>query len=111
MEIIDIGNDFFYRLVNRNKLQGDGRYTAEDFREKYLSFLDNEQAWKERGNEITFDFAEVEILGPSFANEAFAYFSKYASKNEILSKIKFTNISKVKLSILYEEIDSGYSKK
>lgn len=111
MSAIDIGRNFSPRLVNRNKHQGDGRYTAEEFRKKYLNFLDNEQLWKEAGNEVILDFANVEKIGPSFANEAFAYFSKYAKKREILEKIKLINITKIKRAIITEEIESGYSKK
>ncbi len=111
MKTVKIKEDFFYRLVNRDKFQGDGQYTGEEFREKYLADLDDDKKWKNDDTEITLDFEGVEKIGPSFANEVFAHFTKYTpDKNLILKKIHIINISKVKLSIINEEIESGYTK-
>ena len=72
--IIDIGNDFFTRLLNRNKSQGDGKNTAIDFRNEYLTELDNSNWWSDESKTIKLDFKNVEVVGPSWANEIFAYY-------------------------------------
>lgn len=109
MDSIKVATDFYHRLTNRNKKQGDGLHTAEEFRKKYLARCDNKEFWK--GNEkIVFDFKDVTKIGPSFANEAFAYFMKFTNKKVFYSLIKFENISKVQKLIIQQEIDSGYSK-
>ncbi len=107
---IDVGKDFHERLANRNQHQGDGRYTAEEFRNKYLIDFDNENEWKGGNNIITFDFANVRKIGPSFANESFAYFMKYTNPEGFYNKIKFINISKVQKMIIDQELNSGYCK-
>lgn len=108
---IDIGTDFYHRLANRDGFQGDGKNTAVEFRNKYLSELDSDIAWKNDNLFIEFDFSNVKKIGPSFANEAFAYFTKYAKPTQILKKIEFTNISKVKRLIIEQELDSGYKRR
>ena len=108
MEVIKISEDFYNRLANRNDRQGDGSHNAIEFRNKYLKKCENQEFWK--GNEIiTFDFSGVEKIGPSFANEAFAYFLKYTDPKTLKSKIKFINTTKVQSLIIDEEIKSGYS--
>ena len=109
-KVIDIGNDFYPRLANRNKFQGDGKHTAEEFREKYLSFLDNEEIWSNDRTEIELDFKNVRKIGPSFANEAFAYFCKYSEPQKVIKKIKLCNLTDVKKAIILEEIESGYNR-
>lgn len=103
---IDVGKDFYHRLANRDKYQGDGKHTAVEFRGKYLAECDSEEYWKNPTDEIVFDFKNVKKIGPSFANEAFAYFTKYASAKKILSVIKFVNITNVQQGIIYEELES-----
>ncbi|XDD44693.1 STAS-like domain-containing protein (plasmid) [Leptospira sp. WS60.C2] len=107
---IDVGNDFYFRLANRNKFQGDGKYTAEEFRKKYLIDLENEDFWKESTIYITLDFKNVKKIGPSFANEAFAYFMKFTDPKSFLKRVSFKNCSEVQLMIISKELNSGYSK-
>ena len=110
MEGIKISEDFYSRLANRNERQGDGTHNAIEFRNKYLKQCENQDFWKS-DETIIFDFSGVEKIGPSFANEAFAYFLKYTDPKTLKAKIKFINISKVQLFIIDEEIQSGYSHK
>lgn len=104
---IDVGNEFYHRLANRNKHQGDGKYNAEEFRHKYLADFDNEKVWRDGKKTITFDFSNVKKIGPSFANEAFAYFVKFASPKQILKQIVITNATKVQMMIIEEELESA----
>ncbi len=106
--IVDIGEDFHPRLANRNKKQGDGKHSAEDFRKKYLVGLDNQKAWEDDTTFIVLDFSKVKRLGPSFANEAFGYFTKFASPSKVLKKINFINIPDFRLMTIKEELDTGY---
>lgn len=108
MSTIDVGTEFYHRLANRDKQQGDGKHTAVEFRRRYLTELDNPDAWTQEIKPILLDFKNVEKIGPSFANEAFAYFTKYAKPEKILERIIFLNISKVQLIIIKQELDSGY---
>jgi hypothetical protein len=105
---IDVGKDFYHRLANRDNKQGDGKYTAVEFRKKYLADLNNEGAWKTNDLFIEFDFSNVKRIGPSFANEAFGYFTQYARPEVILQRIKFKHISEVQLMIIKEELEVGY---
>lgn len=105
---VDVGKQFYHRLANRDQRQGDGKYSAVEFRDKYLKFLDNEEAWRTDKEEIVLDFTNVKKIGPSFANEAFAYFTKYAKPERIFKKIVFKNISQVQRMIIHEELDTGY---
>lgn len=106
--VIDVGKDFYHRLVNRNHLQGDGQHTAIEFREKYFSDMD-EAWWKSGREQITLDFGNVKTLGPSWANEAFAHFTQFAKPKEILARIKLVNISEVKMQIILNELEAGRS--
>ena len=108
MKIIDVGNDFYHFLANRNENQGNGKHTAIEFRNNYLSFLDNKQAWEEKNNIIVLDFKNVDTMISSFANEAFAYFTRYAKPEEIKKHIQFQNISNVKMEIIDTELKNGY---
>lgn len=105
---INIAREFYHRLANRDSYQGDGKHTAKDFREKYLSELDNKESWKNNEPFIVIDFLGVTKLGPSFANEAFGYFTQYANPKQIKNKIIFRNISNVKKAIIENELRSGY---
>ena len=108
---IDVGEDFHHRLTNRDKHQRDGKYTGLEFREKYLSELYNSEVWENDIPFIELDFSNVTKLGPSWANEVFAFFTQYAKPKRILSKIKLKNISKVKKAIIEEELAAGYLRK
>lgn len=108
-EIIDIGGRFYHRLANRDLNQGDGKHTAVEFRAAFLSKLDNADYWKRPSEPIILDFINVKKIGPSFANEAFGYFTKYAKPEDILKKIQFINISNVQRMIIQEELESGYA--
>jgi len=111
MKPIDVGQDFYFRLANRNELQGDGKHTAVEFRKKYLSSLDSKEAWANDRTEIVFDFSNVKRIGPSFANEAFAYFMKYTTPDKFLKKVSFENINiPVDLGIIKIELEGGYRK-
>ena len=110
MKTIDVGKEFYPRLANRDRFQGDGKHTAGEFREKYLSGIDNDDAWKRSDKFIVLDFSNVTKIGPSFANEAFAYFTKYAKPEEILRKIEIINASEVQRSIIEEELRAGFSR-
>lgn len=103
--------DFCKRLTNRNKSQGDGEHTAEEFRNSFMSQCLKEDFWTGR-EIITFDFSDVIKIGPSFANEAFAFFmGKFnVDKKKFNEHIKFKNISRVQNLIIQQELDSGYSK-
>ena len=102
---INVGKDFYYRLANRSHLQGDGKFNAIQFRRIYLHDYDNQVIWsKDNIPTIIFDFSEVKKIGPGFANEAFGYFTKYATPEKILSVFLFINITNVKKEIIKEAI-------
>ena len=111
MKIVNVGKEFYPRLANRDKLQGDSKHTAAEFRDTFLKDLDNKAAWDSGDPYITLDFSEVKKIGPSFANEAFAYFAKYTSPEVIFKKILFTNISNVQRAIIDIELNTGYKKR
>lgn len=110
MNKIDVGKDFYPRLANRDENQGDGKHTAVSFRLKYLTCFDNSKVWEDGTLTIDFDFSNVSKIGPSFANEAFAYFTKYAKPTAILKQIKVSNTTKVQLSIIKQELETGYKR-
>ena len=110
MREVDVGKEFYHRLANRNKYQGDGRHTAEQFRNAYLCDLDKEDTWNDDKITIIFNFENVKKIGPSFANEAFAYFMKYTTPQQLKKKIRFKNISSVQELIIEQELESGYSR-
>jgi hypothetical protein len=111
IKTLDIGIDFHHRLTNRDSHQSDGKFNAVQFRERYLKDLDSNDAWENADIFIELDFSNVTKIGPSFANEAFAYFTKYARPPRILEKIYFKNIKEVFRMIIEEEIEAGYRKK
>lgn len=110
VKTVDIGREFYHRLVYRDPKHGVGIYTAVDFRRRYLSFLDDEEKWRNDNKEIVLDFSNVSKIGPSFANEAFAYFTKFqlAKPDRILKKIELHNIQKIDLIVIKVELESGY---
>lgn len=106
---IDIGNEFCQRLTNRNENFGDGKHTAIDFRNLFLKEYDNPEIWKSSEiKKVTFYFNNVTSIIPSFANEAFAYFRKYADVKTIKKYFKFEGISKVKMDLIELEFMKGY---
>ena len=111
MKTINIGEEFSPSLTNRDKQQRDGTFTGEQFREKYLAGLDGAEFWGNNETFIALDFHDVKRLGPSWANEVFAYFTQYGKPEEVLKKIKLINITRVKEAIILQEIETGYSKK
>lgn len=108
MKVIDVGNLFYHRLANRNEHQGDGKYTAISFRNRFLKELENEENWKSDEPFICFDFINVHKIGPSFANEAFGYFAKWHKPKDILKKIIFKNISRIQRLIIENELKTSY---
>lgn len=108
-KIIDVGTEFYQRLTNRNKNFGDGLHTAEDFRNQFLSEYDKQEIWTSSEiKPIIFDFKNVVSIIPSFANEAFAYFRKYADAKTLIKIFKFEHISKVKQDLIEFELMKGY---
>lgn len=106
---IKIAQDFSDTLINRDKNQGDGTFTGVDFREKFLKSADSEPWWKKQSDVITLDFEGVDTLGPSWANEVFAFFTKFnVNERDILKRFNLVNISNVKLALVKREIASGY---
>lgn len=109
--IIDVGREFHAELTRRDhnhKGYGLPEYSAVIFREKYLGGLMSPKPWKEVNKHITLDFSNVEILGAAFANEAFAYFTQYASPEHVLLVIDFRGLGRVKESTIRVELDKGY---
>lgn len=111
MQTIDVGKEFYHRLANRDRKQGDGKHTAVDFRTRFLHHLDSPGAWISPSEPIMLDFKNVKKIGPSFASEAFGYFMKYVKPEEFLKKIQFINISDVQFMIIKEELESAYKGK
>jgi len=111
MQVLDVGIEFAPSLTNRDDHQRDGRHSGVEFRERYLKDLENENNWPGDAPFIALDFSHVKRLGPSWSNEVFAYFTKFANPEEILRQIKLVNISRVKESIIRKEIETGYSRK
>ena len=103
MITVNIGKEFSPNLVYKE--------SSLLFRETFLDFLDNEDAWKTDDVEIELDFVKIKRIGPAWSNEVFAYFRKYASTEQIMKKIKMINITEVKKIIIYFEINSGYYEK
>jgi len=110
MKNVNVGKEFYHRLANRDKRQGDGRHNAEEFRLRYFKELDNKEAWLDDSVFVILDFADVKVVGPSFANEAFAYFTIYATPEQIKKKILFENISVIDTAIIDTELKAGYDR-
>ena len=105
---INVASSFHDRLANRNRYQGDGRFSAVDFRKRFLSAFDNLEEWKSGHVVIELDFSGVRKIGPSFANEAFAYFMKYTTPERFHQRIKLLNLSTVQRAIVETELAAGY---
>lgn len=106
--IINVAEDFYHRLANRNQTQGDGKFTAVQFRQRFLGHLDFHKSWDKKGPIVLFDFEGVKKLSPGFANEAFAHFTIYASPDKIFERIQFINISPVKRETIEREVQDSY---
>lgn len=106
--MIAVAKDFSNYLVNRNSAQGDGTFTGEDFRKKFLKDLDSPEWWSDSSKKVEIDFDGVRTLGPSWVNEVFAYFTQSVAKDVVLRKIEFKNISETKMEIIRVELESGY---
>lgn len=112
MRSVDIGNEFSKIIVNRANYQGNGRNTATEFRNQFLSELEDIRIWKTDDPVIELDFSSVRSISTSFANELFAYYLRYTtSKDRILRKIKLTNLSPLKKNMIEREIEKGYKYK
>jgi hypothetical protein len=106
---INIATDFSDTLINRDKDQGDGTFNGVEFRTKYLSIADSEEWWKKQREVIALDFSGVDIIGPSWANEVFAFFTRFnLNEKDILKRFDLQKISNVKLALIKREIASGY---
>ena len=103
--------DFAEELVNRNKHQGSGRNTGEEFRNKYLQDLESDTWWKDSDKKIVLNFAGIYTLSPSWANEVFAYYGRKFTEKKIKERILLANISDVKRKIIYKEIEVGCKKR
>jgi epoxyqueuosine reductase QueG len=101
---VDIGTEFNTALLYRSSTQGPN--SGEDFRKKYLSRLDNNDAWQWKTSDVfvVLDFKNVEVLSPSFADEAFGYFTKYANNIDIFKRI-IVNIKRIHEEIIKEEVN------
>lgn len=110
LQVVNVGNDFDTWLLNRDQNQTDGQHNAVEFRNKYLRFLDNDAAWRTDDSRIKFDLRNVEFIGSSFANEAFAFFRQYTTADKIKKVILFEFKTSVQRRTVYEEIESGYSR-
>ena len=108
MKKIDVAKDFHSMLTNRNENSGDGKHTAVEFRDKFLSQFDNIEAWLDGSPSeefITLDFNGVTTMGPGWIMEAIGYFSSYeGNPHRIIKKIKPVNLSKVKMQIFWTEL-------
>jgi len=102
-----VSHYFSKELVHRNP-KSDYYFNAIKFRELFLRDLHFSSSWEDDRPYIILDFLFVEKISPSFANEAFAYFTKFAPPERVKNKIKFINISVVKQAIIDLEIEQGY---
>lgn len=107
-KIVDVGKEFSRRLIYRNAFQANDNINAQNFRRRFLSELDSFEKWG-KDYRVVLDFSNVDTISPGFANEAFAYFAKYAkTPAELLEKIFIKNASGVKDKIILDEINSGF---
>ncbi len=108
--MINLAKDFSPVLRNRNKYQTDGKFTAIEFRKKFLNELDSQEWWGNESKTISIDLSDIDTLGPSWVNEAFAYFARYNINSEALfKKINFIGLDEVWKEIIEQEMKDGYS--
>ena len=94
MKVIKLA-DFSKYLRCRDENQFDGRYSGKEFRNTYLRELNSPDWWRSV-KKINIDFTEVQTISPSWANEAFAFFTRFTSPCMIKNKIIFSNIKELK---------------
>jgi len=82
------------------------RLDGKLFRSMYLNELDTPVWWINDDVFITLDFTNVKRINPKWARDALGYFIKYAPKEQIINKIKLTNISRVKRAIVELEYNA-----
>lgn len=102
---MEVGSKLRYRDEHQSKMENEFAVSAVEFRNKYLSELDNPEAWLDTKPFIILDFKDVTHITPSFAHEAFAYFRKYATPKKILTKIKFINLRSVQEDLIALELN------
>ena len=110
---INVGSQFYPSLVNRDKQQGEGIFTAIQFRNKFMLECLQAEWWKDLNSQIVFNFKSVNEISSPWANEAFAYFMDPAigfniGLRKFLSKIKFEGISSVHKQLIIKELENGY---
>lgn len=106
--MIAIADEFSHDLMFRFKKQ-DKKFSAEAFREQFLSALNAQEWWANSNSKIIINFENVDTLTPSWANEAFAYYTKsLANPSQIKERIDFQNLSTIKRQIIEREIQRGY---
>ena len=108
MQTVNVGQEFSPYLVSRDEEHRGGFHSGREFRNKYLSHLDNPECWRNGAPSIVLDFSDVTRLGFAWSNEAFAFFTQYADPKRVLKKIRLRNISKVKRLIIKMELEAGY---
>ena len=109
MSEINVGQEFYHRLANRDRNQGDGKHTAVEFRKRFLSALDDQTKWDAATDPLVLSFKHVKKIGHSFAKEALGYFTKYGKPKEFMKRVKFVHITNVQRMIIEVELESGYS--
>ena len=108
MRFIDVGVEFNSLLENRNKNQGNGKFHAEEFRDKYLKELEDPAFWQTpEENYITLDFTNVDKIGPSFANEAFGFFMKLTDESTFKKVVIFKNTQPIHDLVINIELNSA----
>ena len=100
---INVGRDF--SPVLKNDFPGENPGKGAQFREKYLGHFVINNHWQPQAKPVTFDFSDVQLLAPSFAAEAFAFFREYAETADILKKILFVNTNPIDMAIVEFELD------
>lgn len=109
MKTVDVGKEFYPKLIYRTPASGS--YSAKEFRRTFLKDFETPEAWKKESPAgIRLDFSHVEAILPSFANEAFAFFARYADADEILRRIELVNISNLRRQLIKDEIQSAYGR-
>lgn len=108
MKVINIATEFSNELTNRDEHQRDGKNNGKQFRNDFLAELEKEEAWKNDNCFAQLNFKDVIKLGPSWANEVFAFYTKYAKPEKILKKLDIINISQVKIATIKLEMEKGY---
>ena len=109
-EIELIVASFGTNLINGNKYQTDGKNTAWEFERDYLGFM-MKTSWWDGPATVTFDFQGVDVLSPSFVANSFAapVYRGLTTPERYFEKVKFKNISRVKMETIKIEVMDGSS--